>query len=594
MGLNLISPPLTPSLALPSSKTSINRRPIAAFALCTLAYLAAVSTLSHFKLLWLDELITFHIANLGNFREIWQALAYAADPNPPLTHLAVLLSMRLFGTHELALRLPAIIGYWSGLLALFLFFIRRVPLIWALAGVFFSMANAAFDYSYESRSYGIFYGLAMIAFLCWTDAIDPLLSATRRRVALCGMTLALALGISSNYFAVLAFFPIAGGEIVRTVRLGRLYSHFGLSRRSAMHFSTWATLTLAATPMLAFRPLIQRSIAQFAPHAWNKVSLDQVFDSYLQMVEVILPPTIVLLILAFAVSLLSRLCAHCREHLQPRWLSHLADHHAAHHPLSLPLHEAAAVLLLMLYPFLGYLVASIKGGMLSPRFVIPVCLGFAIAGTISAFRVFGHLRYAGMIALTLAFAVFLGRAINVGYNYSQQRATFYQVLNNIPSAASNKPIVVADPLMVLTLQHYAPPAVASRIVFPVDFPAIRKVRGEDSPEENLWAGRNSIYHLPIVTLADFQRNAGDYLILASDGNWLVRDLWTHSYPVSRLNISFPAGTIKGFTPLNHADPVFFVAAGDRTYRTDLCPSPMPFLAAANLPSAPPLPYNSGL
>jgi hypothetical protein len=169
--------------------------------------------------------------------------------------------------------------------------------------------------------------------------------------------------------------------------------------------------------------------------------------------------------------------------------------------------------------------------------------------------------------------------------YVQQKRCFYQLLQRLPAASGKEPIVVADPLMVLTLRHYAPPAIASRIFFPVDFPAIRSVRGEDSPEQNLWAGRNLVYHFPIVTLADFQRNADNYLIVASNGNWLVRDLSAHSYPVDRLPIHFPSGAIGGFTPLDHGDPVLFRAVGDRSPRAapDLCPAPRPFYAAANIP-----------
>jgi hypothetical protein len=147
--------------------------------------------------------------------------------------------------------------------------------------------------------------------------------------------------------------------------------------------------------------------------------------------------------------------------------------------------------------------------------------------------------------------------------------------------------------MALTLAHYAPPFIASRIVFPVDFPAIRLFRGEDSPEENLWAGRN-LYHLDIVPLADFQRTAGDYLILASDGNWLVRDLWNHSYPVNRLPATFPRGAIKGFTPLDHGDPAFFVGSGDRSRRTRNRPAPVPFRTESNLPNSPSLNPNGQL
>jgi hypothetical protein len=553
----------------------MERHTALSFAMLSLFYLAVVTTLSHVKLLWLDELITLHIAELGSASSIWHALAQAADPNPPLTHLAVLGSLRLFGHHELALRLPAIVGYWIGMLSLFLFFRRRLPAIWALAGTIFSMSNSAFDYSYESRSYGIFYGLAMLALLCWSRAVDPAASTTRRRLALCGMALALAAGICANYFAVLAFFPIAGGELVRSLQRRRFSPH------------VWIAWAIAATPLLAFHSLIQASIHRFAPHAWNKVSLDQVFDSYTQMVEVILIPVVALLLLAAAIYFLSTLCPHCRRRLRPAWLASLADDQALTGSLPFPLREVAAAFLLMLYPFLGYLVASVHGGMLSPRFVIPVCFGFAIAGVAAAHHIFGRLPYAGSIALILASATFIGRVCAIGETYSSQKRCFYQVLQHLSAASGNQPIAVPDSLMVLTLAHYAPRSIASRIVFPVDFPAIRLFRGEDSPEENLWAGR-SLYHLNIVPLADFQRNAGDYLILASEGNWLVRDLWNHSYPVNRLPANFPRGAIKGFTPLDHGDPAFFVGSGDRSQRTRNRPAPVPFRTESNLPNSPSL------
>ncbi len=566
------------------------RHPGTVFVLFSLIYLAIVAVLSHTKLLWLDELITLHIAQLGSASSIWHALSQAADPNPPLTHLAVLASLRLFGMHEFALRLPAILGYWIGLVSLFLFLKRRLPSIWALAGTILSMANAAFDYSYESRSYAIFYGLAMLALLCWSRAVDPAASSARRSLSLCGMVLALAAGISTNYFAVLALLPIAGGELVRPLSSHRR-THAPLSFRP-FNLRIWIALALAVTPLFFFRSLIQTSIAHFAPHAWNKVSIDQVFDSYTGMVEVILFPVVALLVLAAAVYFLARMCPHCRAGLRPAWLSRLADRHANIHGFAFPEHEITAVFLLMLYPFLGYLVASLHGGMLSPRFVIPVCLGFAIAGTTAAHHVFGRLPSAGVIAVLLCSAIFLGRACAVRDTYDKQKQCFYQVLRHLPPT-SNQPIAVPDPLMALTLVHYAPRSIASRIVFPVDFPAIRLFRGEDSPEENLWAARG-LYDLSIVPLADFQHNAADYLILASDGNWLVRDLRNHSYPVNRLPANFPHEAIKGFTPLDHGDPAFFLGSGDRSDRTHRRPAPVPFNAQANLPEAPSLNANGQL
>jgi hypothetical protein len=554
-----------------------------AFLLLTFAYGCVVVSLSSLKLLWLDELITLHIARLGSAKEIWSALAQGADPNPPLTHLLVMECRRLFGEREIALRLPAMVGYWIGMLSLFLFLRRRVTATWALAGTVMSMAMGAFEYSYESRSYAIFYGLAMLAVSCWSVAVDRGAGLAARRLSLAGMVMALAGGLCTNYFSVLAFLPIAGGELVRTVRARRM-GGWGW----AIDGNVWMGMAIAMLPLLAFRRLIQRSIAQFAPYAWNKVSLDQVGDSYTEMVEVILYPLLGLMVFAGLVMLLGQFCAHCRASMRPRWMGRLATEQArSRWGGTLPVHEATAAFLLMAYPFLGYCVASIRGGMLSPRFVIPVCFGFAIAGITACFRAFGHWREAGAVVLFCCVAWFVAREAVVSYWYLEQKRSFYKVLQHMPEGEyAHAPIVIADPLMVLTFQHYAPAEMRHRIVFPIDFPAVRLYRREDSPEENLWAGRERWYGVPILPLADFQRSAGRYLIVASDGNWLVQDLLKHRYPVERLAINTRAGAIGGFTPLNHGTPVFYASVGDRFLaETGYRSVPIPFERKGNLPAA---------
>ncbi len=561
----------------------INLHPATSFLLLTLGYGGIVCSLSFMKLLWLDELITLHIARLGSMHAIWNALALGADPNPPLTHVLVMASRKLFGEHELALRLPAMVGYWIGPLSLFLFLRRRLTATWALAGTMLSMTMGAFEYSYESRSYGIFYGFAMAAIYCWSVNADKEAGSRSRKLALWGMVMALAAGLCTNYFSVLAFLPIAGGEFVRTF----------LARHEAgwlrvVRWQVWLGMLVAALPLVAFRPLIQRSIAQFTPYAWNKVSWGQVEDSYTEMVEMILFPLLGLMLFSLIIVLLGRICSHCRAAIRPSWIGRLAGEQAQRwREPTLPAHEVAAVVLLMMYPILGYCIASMRGGMLSPRFVIPVCFGFAIAGVVAAARVFGHLREAAGVALLFCVAWVVARESVIGYWYMEQKQCFYKVLATLPEGGyATEPIVVADPLMALTFQHYAPPEMVRRAVFPVDFPSIRLYRGEDSPEENLWVGKGRWYNLPIVPLADFQRSAGQYLIVASDGNWLVQDLMRHRYPVERLAINTRAGAIGGFTPLSHGAPVFYSSVGDKFLsETGYKVQPIPFRVKENLPTA---------
>lgn len=577
-------------------ENGINASPSRAFVALTAFYIIAVFSLSSLKLLWVDELITLHVARLGSVAAIWHALAQGADPNPPLTYLLVHLCRGIFGEHEFALRLPAMAGYWIGCLSLFLYLRCRLPATWALAGTVLSITMAAFDYSYESRSYGILYGFAMLAFLCWSRAVDAALLPFRRRIAILGMALALAAGITTNYFAVLAFLPIAAGELTRTIRrmyepgrwLTILSGEANPGPLKAADIRVWLALLLAATPLLAFRSMIAHSIAQFTPYAWNKVSFNQVVHSYTEMVEVILYPILALFVFGLMVHLFARLCPDCRGMILPRWIGALVTQ-ARSFRQTIPIHEAVGIFFLMVYPILGYIVASIRGGMLSPRFVIPVCFGFAIAAVLTAFRLFGHVPQAGIFLLCFCTAWFIARESVVGYWYLEQKQSFSNVLGYLPEAElavpPGSPMVISDPLMALTFQHYAPLALTARIVFPVDFSAIRLYRHDDSLEENFWAGRNLIYTLPIVPLATFQHSAGKYLILASDGNWLIEDLRHHRYPVQRLPINTCAGDIGGFTPLSHGVPVFYASSGDTIFNGTLASDlvPQPFEVAANLP-----------
>lgn len=584
----------------PKPRSAIDRHPIRAFTFLTCFYFVAVCGLSSLKLLWLDELITLHIARLSGPAAIWQALWRGADPNPPLSHLLVHYSRLLFGEHEVVLRMPAMIGYWAGMLALFIYLKRRVPGTWAITGTVWLLTMGAFEYSYESRSYGIFFGLAMLAFLFWSRAVGPFRSQRRRFGALAGLCIALAAGISTNYFAVLAFLPVSIGECVRSAVLYARKRRFGDKRSTAtlilhdvVDYPVWIAIMLASLPLLAYRSLIEHSIAQFAPYAWNKVSLGQAADSYTEMVEVALYPILGLFILAGVVYLLRRKSLHFRSKwgvsAVPDWCVPVLE--KALPKVTVPWHEYAAIFAFMLYPILGYVIASVRGGMLSPRFVIPVCFGFAIAATLVAYHLFGNYSRAGIGILCFVMCWFICREAYVGYWYEEQKECFYKVIDRLPRAdafvPANAPIVIPDPLLALTFHYYAPHQYASREVFPLDFPAIRFYRHDDSAEENIWAGRGLLYRTPIMPVANFESAAGKYLIIASDGNWFLHDLHDHHYTALPLSIDTRAEAIGGFTPLAHGTPTFYVSDGPLTQGGD-GEQPLPFHSADNLPTGRPL------
>lgn len=579
----------------------IDRHSTVAFTLLSTLYFIAIACLSHVKLLWLDELITLHIARLNSATAIWKALASGADPNPPLIHLSVMFCRRLFGEHAFALRLPACLGYWVGMLSLYLFLKRRVSATWALAGTLLSMCMGGFDWSFESRSYAVFYGFAMLALYAWSCATQPRAaergaSPATRRWSLPTLALALAGGLCTNYFSVLAFFPIAFGELTRTIGLAAPRSARSRPEppRQRIDWPVWIALAVAATPLLIFRHFIKTSIALYAPYAWNKVSIDGVVYGYIDIVEAVLGPLLVLMMFVIAIELLSKFCVNCRTNIRPCWIGKLASARANsgnEHLLSHP--EAAAVSVLVAYPFIGFAVAWLRGGMLSPRFVIPVCLGVAITATLMAYRTFGQLRAAASFALGITLLWFAGRSSFVGYQYAVQKESFYRVLASVPAPEyPGQPLALSDNLLVLPVRYYAPPEMAARVVYPVDFPAIVRNRGEAASEVNLWTGREYIYDLPIIPLATLQRSVGTYIVLASSRKWLVDDLRRHFYDVEPLGIDMQVPDIDSTTtPLSHGKPVLFRATGD--LYPHFLSEPIPFDPSTNIPKQAPMPGNTG-
>ncbi len=502
---------------------AINRNPGRVVLAISLVYFAMAGLLAGLKLLWFDEFITFYVAKLNGVPAIWHALSHGVDPNPPLLHILVMASMRLFGDGPLAVRLPAILGEWIGLFSLYVFLRRRVPTIFAAAGMCFFMATDAFEYSYEGRPYALTLGFAMLSLVAWRSAVEG-----RYRVLACfALAITLAAGLSSNYFAVLAFFPIAAGELVRNLE------------RRKFELRVWLALAAGALPIVFYLPLINHAIAQFSPYAWNKPHLGFLLDGYASTVEVILWPALLLLAIGAASSIRNRRSPG--PALEP----------------VLPRHEVVAVAIQMAYPLIGLALAVARAGMISPRCVLPVCYGFAISVAVAGYRLFARHSLGALLLLGLCLTWAVARDAVCAYWLVNQRAAFYHVRDALPSARS---IVVSDSLLVLPLQYYSPRQIASQIAFPLDFNAVRRYKKEDSPEENLWAGR-AIFPVPILPLNEFESATPRYLIVASSNNWLLQKLAAEGRPAQKLPIQTNSKDITGFTPLCHGEAFLFDMPG---------------------------------
>ncbi|MGD0796442.1 MAG: glycosyltransferase family 39 protein [Acidobacteriaceae bacterium] len=527
---------VAPQQSAESLLAAVDRSPTRTLAALIALYLTIACAQASTKLLWCDELITLAIARQGSLAAIWRALARGADPNPPLSHWLVLQSTRLFGEAALAVRLPSVLCVLLAIVCLWTILRRWAAPAYAALGVLAFMATRGFDYAYDARSYAPLIAFSMAGLLLWLVFCDA--RGPRRLAALAAMCAALALGLSSNYYGVLAFFPIALGEAVRQLRARRIEP------------APWLAMAAAALPLLAFRPLIRHNLAEFAPHAWNRPNPTMIAESYLVLVEGVFWPVLALALYAA--------WTHWRHRKQPT----LRDPQpASASGRALQPHETAALLALLAYPFLGYLLASAGGGIISARCIVPVCCAFAFATALLAQRVFGASPRAAILLLAAALLWVAARETACAFVLARQRSAFLAIRDQIARRPSAQPIVVGDSLIVLPLAHYSAQDVPARIVFPIDFDAIHRTEPDDSGEQNLWAGREGVFPISIVPYDASLFPNRELTLLARPTGWLAQRL-----AADGLRLSAPDGNpawqhLGGvFTPLAHQDTRILTAS----------------------------------
>jgi hypothetical protein len=515
---------------------AINRSPGRVLAALISLYLVIACAEGAGKLLWGDELITLAIARQGSFAGIWHALALGTDPNPPLMHWLVMISTDVFGQSAFAVRLPAILCVLLAIVSLWIILSRWLSPGYAAVGVLAFMATRGFDYAYDARSYAPLMGFAMASLAFWLTSTDR--QGRPKLLALAGMAAALALGLSSNYYGVLAFFPIAAGEVVRSVRARRI------------DVGVWVAMAAAALPLYAYLPLIHHNIAEFAPHAWNRPRAGMIADSYLELVEGILWP-----VLGFALYIAWKMFIQVPRTPFPA---------ASRTRPPVQIHEAVALGVLILYPVLGFCIAAGGAGMVSPRCVAPVCCGFGIVAGLFARRIFGAKAWTGVLLLSAALVWVVARESVCAVLIAQQRSAFLTLRDEVGRESGNRPIVVADSLFVLPLAHYSPKEMRARIIFPIDFDAIHRTEQDDSGEQNLWAGRNGVFPIRIVAYDPSLFAAADVTVVSRYRGWLPERLVHDGLALSEEAITWPQTytwqQLGGvFTPMAHEETRIFSA-----------------------------------
>ena len=184
------------------------------FLLLTGWYIVLVWNLAR-KPLWYDELFTFYIARQPSVSRMLEAIR-DIDFNPPLNYFLTRWSIQIFGPTPWAARLPAIIAFWGGSLAVFELLRRRASALIGAVGVILLWSTPFFFYAAQARPYGLLLAFTALLVGLWDAA-----AAGHRKLALPLLFVSGALLLLSHIFGTLSLAAVCLGETVRIWRRRR-------------------------------------------------------------------------------------------------------------------------------------------------------------------------------------------------------------------------------------------------------------------------------------------------------------------------------------------------------------------------------------
>lgn len=452
--------------------------------------------LSRGKPFWYDELHTFYICRLPTLADSLRAVRDGADLNPPFLFLFTRASHQIFGTSEVATRLPSTFGFLLFQISLFRFIARRTSNAVAITAISFPLVTGAHAYAYEARPYGLLLGFCALSAWMWQRLVDENLPGSRfwRHLAL---ALALSCAVLTHTLAVLLFAPFCLAELLRNFR------------NCKVDWPVWASmlippLTLVATvypPLMRSQGKALTNIAMLRPE-WASIP-----DFYRFLLEPAFFPLIAAILL---VSL-----------WRPRQAAL-----APSAPPAFPPHEFVLASALAMLPAFIVIFCALFTGIFASRYGL-----------------------CGVIGLTVLFAMFLARSLNneprkclllaavfvgffgapfFGVPALSKPATTLAPAAQLDKVEPRLPFVVANGLRFLVTEYYADDALAKRLVYVYDAQSAVRYTGAN-PFDVAYPATWKRYPMRgrVVEYSAFLKENPEFLLFSNHGapfEWLPRKL----------------------------------------------------------------------
>ena len=464
---------------------------IAASVAC-LAVLAV--TAAREKSFWHDEAYTVLISQLP-FTTMYRAAADAIDLAPPLNTALTRVAHNIAGVGPVTTRITPMASFLVASVLMFVIVRRRAGTLAALAAALLPATMKSWPYAYEARGYALSMACFAAALYGWFEAA----AGRRVNVSLAILALALAAGLWTHYYFVLAFMPIVIGEAVRQTAQRRV------------DLRPWAAIMVAGLMALPLWPLVRASSAQRATF-WARPEdsplLTRTQDLYRYFFDT--PEQQVLGIAAWVVAWVVALEV-ARRLLRRTW------------PRRLPGHELAALGTCLLLPFAGLLLAE-SVGIFTERYVL-----FTIVGVVLALvLVLWWLAPPNGLAEIAAVVVVIAASVNVGTRVFSDHEQHLNQLERRPLlmdrlVRSPDPIVITGGVDYVEIWYYTPPIAKPRALFLGDPAGELRENRADSVSRG-YSALARWTPLPVVPIDEFVASHQRFWMYSFGPDWIERSL----------------------------------------------------------------------
>ena len=456
-----------------------------------IAYVIARSVVGALsKPFWFDELCTWIIARQPGVKGIWSALERAADGQPPLYYLVEREASKLAGNELLSFRLPSIFAFCAAIVLIFLFVRKRSGSSCALICAAIPFLTLVYDpYAIEARPYALIIALVSLALVCYQHA--PALPW----VILMGTSFVLAQAL--HYYAVFTVVPFAAAEVALSLKSRKL------------RFGVWLAFACTLIPLALFFPLLWRQKLYYGEHFWAIPTWTKAAGFYGWSINYYthrsLIPTILLVACLGAIVALAFPKIRSARSADPFF------------------HEHVLVLLLLVLPFIAYVVTKAARGALDDRYTLAAVLAYPLG---AGYLLRGLNRGAVVLAALVIFSALGMQEVNF---WKAQRGHVGEMVSpaepieRLVAAAGRPdlPVLISDGHDYLPLLHYASPEWNKRFFVVVDLPQEIVYTKTDSVGRSLLA-LQCCYPFRVENFQEFSSAHPQFLMYSNGSFW---DWW---------------------------------------------------------------------